>query len=310
MRCATVASGTRKARATSSVVRPPSSRRVSATRASVESTGWHVVNTSRRRSSSNGSSAAAARSGCSTPPPRRSSSCPSSRVLRSWTSARRRRSTARCFAVAMSQAPGLSGTPDSGHCSSAATSASCARSSARPTSRTIRARPAISRADSIRQTASIVRLTSGDATAAPGLRARLGLLPQPRLALAELGRELLAEVLGLEHGPELDLAVGRAFGTGNALDPLDRLVERLHLPHPVAGHELLRLRERAVDHRALVAREADPRALRARVQALAGQHHAGLDELLVEGRHLGQELLARHLARLALLVGLDQDHDS
>ena len=41
-----------------------------------------------------------------------------------------RRSIARCFAVAMSHAPGLSGTPDAGHCSSAATSASCARSSA------------------------------------------------------------------------------------------------------------------------------------------------------------------------------------
>ena len=40
------------------------------------------------------------------------------------------RRCARCLAVAMSQAPGLSGTPDSGHCSSAATSASWARSSA------------------------------------------------------------------------------------------------------------------------------------------------------------------------------------
>ena len=62
---------------------------------------------------------------------------------------------ARCLAVAMSQAPGLSGTPDSGHCSSAATSASCARSSATPISPTIRAKPAMSLADSIRQTASM-----------------------------------------------------------------------------------------------------------------------------------------------------------
>ena len=51
----------------------------------------------------------------------------------------------------------------------AATSASCARSSATPTSRTIRARPAISRADSIRQTASIVRLISREATVASGV---------------------------------------------------------------------------------------------------------------------------------------------
>ena len=58
--------------------------------------------------------------------------------------ARRSWSIARCLAVAISQAPGLSGTPARGHCSSAATSASCASSSARPTSRTMRARPAIS----------------------------------------------------------------------------------------------------------------------------------------------------------------------
>ena len=42
MRCAMVASGTRKARAISLVVRPPSRRSVSATRASVESTGWQA----------------------------------------------------------------------------------------------------------------------------------------------------------------------------------------------------------------------------------------------------------------------------
>ena len=65
----------------------------------------------------------------------------------------------------MSQAPGLSGTPDSGHCSSAATRASCARSSARPTSRTIRARPAMSLGDSILQTASMARCVSVAVTA-------------------------------------------------------------------------------------------------------------------------------------------------
>ena len=49
MRCATVDSGTRNARAISSVVSPPSSRSVSATRASVESTGWQAVKISRRQ---------------------------------------------------------------------------------------------------------------------------------------------------------------------------------------------------------------------------------------------------------------------
>src|SRR5256884_3195673 len=56
---------------------------------------------------------------------------------------------------------GLSGMPDSGHRSSATTRASCASSSARPTSRTMRARPAISLADSIFQTASMTRWVSG-----------------------------------------------------------------------------------------------------------------------------------------------------
>src|SRR5262245_53804353 len=67
---------------------------------------------------------------------------------------------ARCLAVAISQAAGLSGTPAAGHCSSAATSASWASSSAVPTSRTIRATAAMSRGDSIRHSASIVRWIS------------------------------------------------------------------------------------------------------------------------------------------------------
>ena len=62
MRWAIVGSGTRNARAISSVVRPPSRRSVSATRASVESTGWQAVNTSRSRSSPTSSSSAASRS--------------------------------------------------------------------------------------------------------------------------------------------------------------------------------------------------------------------------------------------------------
>jgi hypothetical protein len=67
---------------------------------------------------------------------------------------------ARRLAVDISHAPGLCGMPSSGHCSSAATRASCARSSANPTSRTIRASAAISLADSIFQTASIPRWVS------------------------------------------------------------------------------------------------------------------------------------------------------
>src|SRR5438067_2894200 len=92
----------------------------------------------------------------------------------------------------------------------------------------------------------------------PG-RSRRG-LPLPRRLLAhslllraQLRRELLAEVLGLEDRPDLDFgpAVER-----RALEPLDRLVDRLHAPHPVAGDELLGLGERAVGDRPLGAGEA------------------------------------------------------
>ena len=154
----------------------------------------------------------------------------------------------------MSQAPGLSGTPCSGHCSSAATSASCARSSATATSRTMRVSPAISRADSIRQTASIARWVADAVT--------------PAAVAVELAQL------------ELDAAVER-----RALEPLERLLARRALPDPEAGDQLLGLGERAVDDGALPALEAHARALGARVQAVAGEHHAGLDELLVVLRH-------------------------
>ena len=58
--------------------------------------------------------------------------------------------------------------------------------------------------------------------------------------------------------------------------PLDRLLLRLHLDQPVAADDLLRLGERAVDDRGLAARERDARALRARVQPVEREQHAGL----------------------------------
>ena len=102
--------GTRYARAISCVVSPPSSRSVSATRASVESTGWQAVKISRSRSSSNGSSTSRGEVGRSASPRARARA----RAPRSCARAPRRaaggRSRGAC-AVAMSQAPGLSGTP-------------------------------------------------------------------------------------------------------------------------------------------------------------------------------------------------------
>src|SRR5678810_1219557 len=112
----------------------------------------------------------------------------------------------------MSHAPGLSGMPVSGQRSSAVTSASWARSSARPTSRTMRTRPPRSRADSIRQTASMAaRVASSLNGASPGsasgllLRLRLEVRAQLLLLRARLGGELGAEVLELVEGADLQL---------------------------------------------------------------------------------------------------------
>ena len=58
------------------------------------------------------------------------------------------------------QAPGLSGMPLEGQCSSAAKSASCVSSSASGTSRSILERLVMSRGCSTRQTARIARWTS------------------------------------------------------------------------------------------------------------------------------------------------------
>src|SRR6266566_1472542 len=58
IRCAMVGSGARNARAISSVVSPPSRRRVRAVRASRERMGWQDMNTRRRRSSPMSSSIA------------------------------------------------------------------------------------------------------------------------------------------------------------------------------------------------------------------------------------------------------------
>ena len=121
IRCAIVVSGTRNACAISATVSPPSSRRVSATRASGASAGWQQVKISRSRSSSTMpvgswgvSSVIMSAAWC---------------LASRWDS-RRIRSIARLPAVVVSQPPGLGGTPSRGHRSTAARSASPAASSA------------------------------------------------------------------------------------------------------------------------------------------------------------------------------------
>src|SRR5436189_5628023 len=193
-------------------------------------------------------------------PCRSSSSWPRCSCVRSRILPRRKWSIARCFAVAMSQAPGLTGTPDSGHCSKAATSASCARSSAIPISPTMRARPAMSLADSIRQTASIASA-----------------------ALCRL----------IHHLPDLDLQVlipEPDVGLEKATRPLERFLFRRYVVDREAAEYLFRFGERAIRDGDFPVREPGARAQRRRRQPAHPDHfplprcflpelHDPLDEL-------------------------------
>src|SRR5438552_7781542 len=297
IRCAIVETGTRKARAISSVVSPPRTRRVRATRASYERTGWQAINIRPSKTTPNSSSVAESKS---VPPCRRSTSRPISSCLRSSVLRRRIMSIPRCLAVPMSHAPGRSGTPAEGHCSSAATRASCASSSAVPMSPTTRASPAINRADSIRQIASIARFASVAA-----FSRRPGSADAPSF----LGLIARAPSHALELDDLTDLE--RAAVVGCPPQPLEALVDRPHLPKPVSGHKLLGLRERSVDDGALLAVEPNPLALRARVQPAGLEHHPGLDQLLVEllvGRHRFRRGGSRRLHLVPFLCHYQYTH--
>src|SRR5262245_40654927 len=75
---------------------------------------------------------------------------------------------------------------------------------------------------------------------------RRDLLADPLLLLAELGRELGAEVVGLEHLPNLDLALLAGHRVGRALHPLDGLFLGARLDQPEPRDQLLGLAERTV----------------------------------------------------------------
>src|SRR2546426_6565356 len=141
-----VGSSTRKARATSLVDRPPSSRRVSATCASVESAGLQQVKMRRSRSPCTGPTSSDMR-GSSLPGESTATSPSSSRPRDS----RRTRSIARLRAVVVIQPPGLGGRPSPGHLRKATANASCTASSATSMSPKTRIRAATDRPDSSRK---------------------------------------------------------------------------------------------------------------------------------------------------------------
>src|SRR3989442_3905750 len=162
-RCAIVGSATRKDLATSLVGRPPSSRRVSATCASVESAGWEQVKMRRSRSSCTGPSSSGV-PGSSLPGESTATSLSSSRPRDS----RRRRSMAWLRAVVVIQPPGLGGRPSPGHLRRATTNASCTASSATSMSPNARMRAATDRPYSSRK----IRLTTASSTGNAALMLR------------------------------------------------------------------------------------------------------------------------------------------
>src|SRR5688572_4968634 len=213
---------------------------------------------------------------------------------------------ARCLAAAVSQAPGLRGMPSVGHCSSAATSASCARSSAMPTSRTMRVRTAMTLGDSMRQTASIARCVSVAVTATDHtivsaqvqLRAGTAFRWSGRSRyLASAACKLLPQLHRVLHAvshrgvrgridlPDLALAVARHLQ--EFVRQLDRVLLRARLENREAANQLLRLGERAVCDSDPVTRLPHACAKCARQASLGRDQgaflHALLDQLLHPG---------------------------
>ena len=160
-----VGSATRKARAISPVVMPPSARSASAARAGISSAGWQQVKISRSRSSTIVLSSSIDGSSCWVS--RRVSSA--SRSARSATErSRRRRSIARRRAAVVIHAPGLAGSPSRRHAVTAASNASCTASSASWKSPACRIRVASTIARSSRNARATAAAT-GSAGAAPPL---------------------------------------------------------------------------------------------------------------------------------------------
>src|SRR5215813_1808014 len=87
----------------------------------------------------------------------------------------------------------------------------------------------------------------------------LGLRTHTLLLLPELGRELCSKVLRFEHLANFDLGFS-LHGVWAALDPIDRLCHRLHLPQPETGNQLLRLGEGPVNDSPLASRKLDARS--------------------------------------------------
>ena len=185
--------------------------------------------------------------------------------------ARRSWSIARCLAAAISQAPGLRGTPARGHCSSAATSASCASSSATPTSRTMPRQAGdqlrrLDPPDGFDRAMGVGRRHGSDHIIVPDLVRTEGrdssLYPVCAQRSARRSRSSCARSSGVTPSPKssasntwrISISDSPSWGLGQRSTHSIDLFLRSHLHQPEAGNQLLGLGERAVDDRALACR--------------------------------------------------------
>src|SRR5215211_1159709 len=267
-----VDSVTRKALATCLVDRPPSSRKVSASCASVDSAGWQQVKISRSRSSGTGPTSW----GVAGSPPPGASTATSLRSCRPRDS-RRRRSRAWLRAVVVIQPPGLGGTPSHGHLPRATAKASWTASSARSMSPKTRIRAASDRPDSSRK----IRPTSAGSSPAAASPTPSGLESRKR---TDLDRHL--------------------DGSGDPRRPGERGVQVLGLDDVEAAQVLLGLHERPVGGHHLAACHAHHGGGVGFVQAAGDDPGARRPHLLLEDAELlvglGHLLVGHRLANLAL----------
>jgi hypothetical protein len=118
-----------------------------------------------------------------------------------------------------------------------------------------------------------------------------------------------AEVLHLEHLADLDDR--RPWHrVGTTFDTLDRLIEVLDPPDPVARGEFTDVRKWPFGHRAVFAGKGDARPLAAFLNPARVDEQPGVDQRLVERAHVRQKFAGRHAARLGVFGRLDYHHDA
>src|SRR5258708_5894463 len=205
---------------------------------------------------------------------------------------RRKWSNARREALTISQAPGFSGTPVTGHRSRAASSASCVKSSASGTSRSILAKLVISRGCSIRQTARIAQWVSAAVMAADRVR-------RPSPSRTTRGkRAKLADPFPTRHEILVELH--------ELLRRRQRLFFARQLEDRVAADDFLGLHEWAVGDAELAARYAHLRACGHGHEPAMVKQAAGLDFPIGELFHRLEEFRCRRPS----VGGFDYEHET